>query len=1489
MNDGTDNDQSQEPLHTWIEPELEARLTALVLGEASDFEREELEREIAARPELGAYRKRLEAMHLLLSQVGKGESEEKKDEWKLSGERRSRLLAHLGGEDLREVVETADSRPEPGETPVSRLRSTMRWWKVAAASLAAAALLSALLIPASRSVMKKAKRSGPVLAAEVRDLEEQNALNYSRFSIDAGETTTFSSSTSPSATTAFENARDEYRVERAKELDVTQLATVTKPVNGPFVSKPAEGNANALGLNKNGNGPAVLSSLDVDDRDFLAAETGNVSVLGESLSVSDGAEISAGGGKGGTVLMGEPTAQASVGALNGQVAVTAGRQILLEQAGEAKMAIPHPQAPAAESKPVDLAERESFAQVGDVGVGNPGSVYGDLAVNAGHVLDASGKNGGRLRVGGGFRGKDPSIMEEERLGEEPSALFFQAGRGGNQPENDRPDSNRQTIHAEAISNAGSLQASSGGGGGGAVFVDAGVTGEASIGGTVRTRSGSSQEESLVRREPSPSSEPESEPDDKVPNFVNVNVLGKAFETNFEVVQSRGESSESELDSIERPQLAGTTNHFSYSGSTTAGVMDSVEQSIVGDVSGKDLRRQPSVEQRGYSSPRGSQVGFDDGPQTSPSGETPVDRSLKTAEDYAEIGDLDKAQAEDSKVLNADKYNSAARRGLEAEDQQRMDFYETARNETRSEFIRKVAEDWELPVTPQDNALDEFDLKEKRETKKSNPNAHAGGATWGTPMAGGDVDRDLSKFQPSQHEWQEYPGHPASTPLPPVKQELDAIQWTSEQASFGAYAGDNVIVGDHARTSGAGNVNLISGWADENREATQGLSSKVPRVVGGGSVESEDMPAKVRLGVRAGTSRNSTIEVTDPESRVPGKEDRNGLQDILALTPQIEVGGQAGALPDSPQEEGNLVYWQDGHGGGKVFGSGGTVDASGLETLAKRESEGGSEMAPTGGQHGHGQVTPITIGLRSGAVALDGDSIDALITEAKTEGLRHDVMSSIAGVPFDSQSGYMAIDLNLTPEAVEFDGFVNFGAPITTESLGKKLRFTLPAGLDETATTDEAFSTFSLHVSDVSFQLAMASLAEGEWPDRERIRIEEFVNAFDYGDPMPGQSDKVACRVEQAAHPFFQQRNLLRISMRTAEAGRSASTPLRLTFLLDNSGSMERTDRQETVKRAFATLAAQLQPNDQVSLISFARQPRLVADAVSGAEAGELVETVSTLPAEGGTNLEAALQLAFEKAKEHQLDGAQNRIVLLTDGAANLGDAEPENLARMIESMRESGIAFDAAGIGADGLNDEILEALTRKGDGRYYLLDRPEDAEDGFAKQIAGALRPAAKNVKVQVEFNPDRVGRYKLLGFEKHRLEKEDFRNDAVDAAEMAAAEAGVAVYQVEPLPEGEGDLGSVSVRFRDLDSGEMVEKRWPIPFLPGAPSPDQAADSMRLATVAAQFAAKLKGGPLGDAIDLGELARLAASLPERDQRTERVRQLREMIEQARQLEGNG
>ena len=440
---------------------------------------------------------------------------------------------------------------------------------------------------------------------------------------------------------------------------------------------------------------------------------------------------------------------------------------------------------------------------------------------------------------------------------------------------------------------------------------------------------------------------------------------------------------------------------------------------------------------------------------------------------------------------------------------------------------------------------------------------------------------------------------------------------------------------------------------------------------------------------------------------------------------------------------------------------------------------------------------------------------------------------------------------------------------------------------EVKTVSEPVSTFSLHVSDVSFKLAQAALAKGQQPDPASIRPEEFYNAFDYGDPSPVAGEPVACRIEQSAHPVLQQRNLVRIALRVPTMGRDAGQPLRLTVLLDTSGSMEREDRAATVHAAMAALASLLGPNDVVTLIGFARQPRLLAQQLPGSQAGQLVTLTAHLPFEGGTNLEEALKLAGEMAQRQQVPGAQNRIVLLTDGAANLGDANADHLAGQITALRQQGITFDACGVVADGLNDDILEALTRKGDGRYYLLSRPEDADAGFARQLAGAFRPAAENVKVQVRFNPARVASYRLIGFEQNRLKTEDFHNDQVTAAQLAAEEAAVALYQVEVLPQGAGELGDVSVRFRETATGGMVERTWTMIHDPQAPAFDRATPTMQLAGTAALLAEKLHGGAVSGLFQLGELAPTVNALRGRYAQEPRVRDLVTMYGQLRRMTG--
>lgn len=457
--------------------------------------------------------------------------------------------------------------------------------------------------------------------------------------------------------------------------------------------------------------------------------------------------------------------------------------------------------------------------------------------------------------------------------------------------------------------------------------------------------------------------------------------------------------------------------------------------------------------------------------------------------------------------------------------------------------------------------------------------------------------------------------------------------------------------------------------------------------------------------------------------------------------------------------------------------------------------------------------------------------------------------------------------------------VNKAWELSAPAEAKPVPASVPIPTDELSANAEAFSTFSLHISDASFKVAKAALDRGERPDPESVRPEEFYNAFDYGDPTPAPGEPVACAIEQAAHPILPQRNLVRVAMRTGAAGRAASQPLALTVLLDHSGSMEREDRHEGLNQAIVQLASLLKTGDTITVAGFSRTPRLMADRLPGERAKELIDIVRNTPSEGGTNLEEALKLGGDLALRQKNPSAQNRIVLLTDGAANLGNAKPEDLAERIRALRQQGISFDAAGLGAGGVNDRMLETLTRDGNGRYYLIDQPSDADANFAKQLAGAFRPAAENVKVQVHFNPARVGRYKLIGFEKHRLKIEDFRNDKVDAAELAAEEAGVAIYQVETLPQGTGEIGEASVRFKDTSTGQMVEQSWTIAYDEKAPAFDLATPSMQLATLAALSAEKLRGGPLAEAIDFQSLTPQVAKVRAHYSTSKKVGDLIEMI----------
>ena len=441
---------------------------------------------------------------------------------------------------------------------------------------------------------------------------------------------------------------------------------------------------------------------------------------------------------------------------------------------------------------------------------------------------------------------------------------------------------------------------------------------------------------------------------------------------------------------------------------------------------------------------------------------------------------------------------------------------------------------------------------------------------------------------------------------------------------------------------------------------------------------------------------------------------------------------------------------------------------------------------------------------------------------------------------------------------------------------------------ETVTAENNFSTFSLNVSDVSFNTALASLQADKLPAPGDVRSEEFLNALEYRDPMPGAGEPLAFHWERARSPFTHDRDIIRFSVRTAALGRQPGRPVNLVCLLDNSGSMEREDRVSIVKQTLSVLARKLTPNDRVSLVTFSRTPKLRIDGMRGGNREAFLKASTGWIPQGGTHVEKGLALAYETAKKHFIVGGNNRVILLTDGAANMGNVDPYQLRKTVESNRKQGIALDCFGIGWEGYNDNLLEALSRNGDGRYGFLNQPAQAVAEFEQKLLGAFQVAASDVKVQVEWNAGRVKVFRQVGYLRHQLKKEDFRNNKIDAAEISAAESGNALYVLQVNPDGEGPLGVVRVRYKVPFTSEYTEMEWSLAYESATIPLEQASPALRLGSVAATFAEWLAQNPYTQGVQLADLQGLISGIPSIYATDPRPTQLEWMINKARILARN-
>ncbi|HEY3855487.1 MAG TPA: von Willebrand factor type A domain-containing protein [Verrucomicrobiae bacterium] len=445
----------------------------------------------------------------------------------------------------------------------------------------------------------------------------------------------------------------------------------------------------------------------------------------------------------------------------------------------------------------------------------------------------------------------------------------------------------------------------------------------------------------------------------------------------------------------------------------------------------------------------------------------------------------------------------------------------------------------------------------------------------------------------------------------------------------------------------------------------------------------------------------------------------------------------------------------------------------------------------------------------------------------------------------------------------------------------------PIPQPEEETQSNKFSTFSLNISDASYKLAAASLQNGAMPQPASIRSEEFINAFDYRDPDPPAGAPIGFAWDRAQNPFAHNRDWLRFSVKAAAQGREAGRPLNLVLLLDKSGSMERADRVAIIHEALRVLASQLNEQDTLSVVVFARTARLWLDGVPGSKAGDAASGLDGITPDGGTNLEDAMKLAYETTLRHYAANGENRVVLLTDGAANLGNVNPEILKRSVKANREQGIALDCFGVGWDGYNDNLMETLSRTGNGRYGFINTPEEAGTEFAGKLAGALRVAASDVKVQVEFNPSRVTAWRQIGYAKHQLTKEQFRDNTVAAAQIGAAESGNALYTIEVNPAGDGPICTVRVRFRTPGTSDYQEHAWDVPYSGTSVALDNATPATRLAATAGAFSEWLALSPYAGDITPDQLLGFLRGVPEAFGADARPKNLEWMIRQAKSISG--
>ena len=341
--------------------------------------------------------------------------------------------------------------------------------------------------------------------------------------------------------------------------------------------------------------------------------------------------------------------------------------------------------------------------------------------------------------------------------------------------------------------------------------------------------------------------------------------------------------------------------------------------------------------------------------------------------------------------------------------------------------------------------------------------------------------------------------------------------------------------------------------------------------------------------------------------------------------------------------------------------------------------------------------------------------------------------------------------------------------------------------------DQPLSTFSVDVDTASYANVRRFLLQGQRPPADAVRIEELVNYFPYSDRPPTGDVPFAASLEVASAPWAPEHRLVRIGIKGRELSEAARPAANLVFLLDVSGSMDEPNKLPLVKQSLRLLVDKLRPDDHVAIAVYAGASGLALPSTPAAHKAEIMEAIERLDAGGSTNGAMGIQLAYDIAKANFIPGGVNRVILATDGDFNVGVTSEGELVRLVEEKAKSGVFLTVLGFGMGNIKDSTLEQLADKGNGNYAYIDSLAEAKKTLVEQAGGTLVTIAKDVKLQVEFNPTLVQAYRLIGYENRLLAREDFNNDKVDAGEIGSGHTVTALYEVVPVGAELPEAGSV------------------------------------------------------------------------------------------------